>query len=213
MLALYRAGRQADALVVYQEGRATLLDERGLDPSEALQQLEKAILRHDPALDLATPAISAPPVRSVEPGRKVVSVLFCEVVAYTELGDQADPEALGRVNARCFALASAVVEGYGGNSLERFVDDEVMAVFGVPSVREDDALRAVRAAVEIRDGLPGPRRAGADKCPQRRGACRQGGERASRRRPGGGRETAQSATSRSRSPVRPWRSSRSRLCL
>lgn len=152
MLALYRAGRQADALVVYQDGRATLLDERGLNPSEALQQLEKAILRHDPALDLATAAGSAPAARSVAPGRKVVSVLFSELAAYID--EQSDPEAIGQVNARCFALASAAVERYGG-TIEQFVDDEVMAVFGVPFVRDDDALRAVRAAVEIRDGLPG----------------------------------------------------------
>ena len=152
MLALYRSGRQADALVVYQDGRATLLDERGLDPSETQQQLEKAILRHDPALDLTAAAGAAPAARSVAPGRKVVSILFCEVAAYTD--DRSDPEAIGQVNARCFALASAVVERYGG-TVERFVDDEVMAVFGVPFVREDDAFRALRAAVEIRDGLPG----------------------------------------------------------
>ena len=53
MLALYRAGRQADALAVYQDARAALVDELGLDPSQALQQLEKAILLQDPSLDLA----------------------------------------------------------------------------------------------------------------------------------------------------------------
>ena len=52
ILALYRAGRQADALAAYQDARAAFVDELGLDPSQALQQLEKAILNQDPALDL-----------------------------------------------------------------------------------------------------------------------------------------------------------------
>src|SRR5262249_51714912 len=62
MLALYRSGRQADALGVMQDTRATLRDELGLDPSHALQQLEKAILTQDPSLDLApaAPATGAP---------------------------------------------------------------------------------------------------------------------------------------------------------
>ena len=55
--------------------------------------------------------------------------------------------------SRCFELASAVVERHGG-TVERLVGGEVMALFGVPAVHEDDALRAVRAAVEIRDALP-----------------------------------------------------------
>jgi predicted ATPase/DNA-binding SARP family transcriptional activator len=58
MLALYRSGRQADALAAYREARTALLDELGLDPSGSLQQLETAILRHDPALDLAAPPSS-----------------------------------------------------------------------------------------------------------------------------------------------------------
>jgi peptide/nickel transport system substrate-binding protein len=61
MIALYRAGRQSDALAAYQDARTTLLEERGLDPNESLQQLETAILRHDPTLDLPRPAIQAPP--------------------------------------------------------------------------------------------------------------------------------------------------------
>ena len=96
MLALYRAGRQADALAAYQEGRAALVDELGLDPSETLQQLEKQILRHDPALDLAVaphvgrlrpPAPAPVPDRrgrgSAE-ARKIVTVLFCDVVVRRE---------------------------------------------------------------------------------------------------------------------------------
>jgi predicted ATPase/DNA-binding SARP family transcriptional activator len=57
MVALYRAGRQADALVAYREARSALVDELGLDPSESLQQLETAILNHDPALDPSTPPL------------------------------------------------------------------------------------------------------------------------------------------------------------
>src|SRR5262249_59235071 len=58
MLALYRSGRQADALAVYQEGRRVLVDELGLEPARALQDLEQAILRHEPDLDLPAAAES-----------------------------------------------------------------------------------------------------------------------------------------------------------
>ncbi len=70
MLTLYRAGRQADALVVYQDARARLVEELGLDPSESLQRLEKAILIHDPGLDLIPHAASVevpPPRRPAVP--------------------------------------------------------------------------------------------------------------------------------------------------
>src|SRR5262249_28592114 len=56
MLALYRSGRQADALAVYQYTRTALVEQLGLDPGESLQQLEQKILRHDPSLDLPVPA-------------------------------------------------------------------------------------------------------------------------------------------------------------
>jgi class 3 adenylate cyclase/tetratricopeptide (TPR) repeat protein len=78
-----------------------------------------------------------------------VTVLFCDVVGYTELGERLDPESLRMVMSRYFEQAVAVLERHGG-TVNRFVGDEVMAVFGVPAVREDDALRAVRAAVELR---------------------------------------------------------------
>ena len=164
ILALYRAGRQADALAAYQGARARLVDELGLDPSQALQRLEKAILVHDPSLDLTaapTPAPRrVPPSRPAEPtpaepsidARKTVTVLFCDVVAYTELGERLDPEALRHVMSRYFEQAAAVLERHGG-TVEKFVGDEVMAVFGVPAVREDDALRAVRAALELRESV------------------------------------------------------------
>src|SRR6185312_13041940 len=82
--------------------------------------------------------------------RKVVTVLFCDVTGSTALGESLDPEQLRRVMADYFAVARAAIERHGG-TVEKFIGDAVMAVFGVPTVREDDALRAVRAAVELRD--------------------------------------------------------------
>ncbi|MGZ4441043.1 MAG: adenylate/guanylate cyclase domain-containing protein, partial [Gaiellaceae bacterium] len=85
--------------------------------------------------------------------RKVVTVLFCDIVGSTELGESIDPEALRARLAGYFEEMKAIVERHGG-SVEKFIGDAVMAVFGVPQVHEDDALRAVRAAVEMRDALP-----------------------------------------------------------
>jgi class 3 adenylate cyclase len=87
--------------------------------------------------------------RSVE-GRKTVSVLFCDLVAFTQLAERLDPEALRELMSEFFARAEAVVEGLGG-VVEKFIGDEVMALFGVPVVKEDDALRAVRAALAVRE--------------------------------------------------------------
>ena len=85
--------------------------------------------------------------------RKVVTVLFCDVVGSTALGESVDPEALQSVLARYFERMKAIVELHGG-SVEKFIGDAVMAVFGVPVAHEDDALRACHAAVEMREALP-----------------------------------------------------------
>src|SRR5437773_4458941 len=90
---------------------------------------------------------------SVSAHRKVVTVLFCDVVGSTALGESVDPEALQGLLARYFERMKGIVESHGG-SVEKFIGDAVMAVFGVPVVHEDDALRACRAAVEMRDALP-----------------------------------------------------------
>jgi class 3 adenylate cyclase/tetratricopeptide (TPR) repeat protein len=84
--------------------------------------------------------------------RKVVTVLFTDVAGSTALGERLDPELLRRVMWQYFAAVQGVVERHGG-TVEKFIGDAVMAVFGVPAVREDDPLRAVRAAVEIGDAL------------------------------------------------------------
>jgi class 3 adenylate cyclase/tetratricopeptide (TPR) repeat protein len=85
--------------------------------------------------------------------RKVVTVLFCDVVGSTALGESVDPEALQSLLARYFERMKGVVELHGG-SVEKFIGDAVMAVFGVPVTHEDDALRACRAAVEMSAAFP-----------------------------------------------------------
>jgi class 3 adenylate cyclase/tetratricopeptide (TPR) repeat protein len=79
--------------------------------------------------------------------------MFCDVAGSTALGESIDPEALRGLLARYFERMKAIVERHGG-SVEKFIGDAVVAVFGVPVVHEDDALRACRAAVEMRDALP-----------------------------------------------------------
>src|SRR3954452_4835223 len=85
--------------------------------------------------------------------RKTVTVLFCDVTGSTALGESSDPEALRALLARYFERMRGIVDAHGG-TVEKFIGDAVMAVFGVPQVHEDDALRACRAAVEMRDALP-----------------------------------------------------------
>ena len=85
--------------------------------------------------------------------RKTVTVLFCDVTGSTELGERLDPEALRSLLARYFEQMKGIVERHGG-TVEKFIGDAVMAVFGVPVVHEDDALRALRAAVEMREAFP-----------------------------------------------------------
>src|SRR2546428_12707706 len=88
-------------------------------------------------------------------GRRTVTVLFADVADSTPLGERLDPESLRQVMSRWFERMSEVLERHGG-TVEKFIGDAVMAVFGIPELHEDDALRAVRAATEIRVALAGP---------------------------------------------------------
>jgi class 3 adenylate cyclase len=93
------------------------------------------------------PAVATP--REV---RKTVTVLFCDVTGSTAMGERLDPESTRRVMGRYFESMRAAIERHGG-TVEKFIGDAVMAVFGIPVVHEDDALRAVRAATDMRRAL------------------------------------------------------------
>jgi DNA-binding SARP family transcriptional activator len=164
MVALYRSGRQAEALEAYQAARRVLVDELGIEPSPALQRLEKAILVQDTSLELPDrerpAAIAQPgpsptkeePVAPPAEARKIVTVVFTDVADSTALAAELDPERLRRVMTRYFETVSEVFARHGG-SVEKFIGDAVMAVFGIPTVHEDDALRALRAVLELRDDV------------------------------------------------------------
>ena len=159
MLALYRSGRQADALAAYQQARRHLVDELGIEPGPALQRLERAILQQDPSVAADPRAVAlhavpgttddAPareqPAPSARPVRKAVTVLCAEVAAE---GRELDPEALERVSLESFKRLGHVVEHHGGTVHAR-AGGGVVAFFGIPSLHEDDALRAARAASDV----------------------------------------------------------------
>jgi class 3 adenylate cyclase/tetratricopeptide (TPR) repeat protein len=96
-------------------------------------------------------ALTEPERRPAEV-RKIVTVLFSDVTGSTALGERLDPESLRRVMSRYFDVMSAALERHGA-VVEKFIGDAIMAVFGLPLVHEDDALRAVRAAAQMRDEL------------------------------------------------------------
>jgi DNA-binding SARP family transcriptional activator len=132
MLALYRAGRQAEALEAYQAARRVLDEELGLEPSAPLRELEQAILRHDPVLESVRLEAKAASLRTV-------TVLFAGV----EDAESGNPESVGAA----FNGFRAAIERHGGAA--SVVGDAVIGVFGAPRVHEDDPLRAIRATSEL----------------------------------------------------------------
>lgn len=107
--------------------------------------------------ECATPLLDVTVHRPRET-RRTVTLLFADVSGSTALGERLDPESLRGMMNRYFALMQRAVEAHGG-TVEKFVGDAVMSVFGLPQLHEDDALRAVRAASQARDALPDETRA------------------------------------------------------
>ena len=95
----------------------------------------------------AVPTAATPPVQGVAE-RRLTSVLFADLVSYTTLSEARDTEDVRELLTQYFDVCSTVVKRYGG-TVEKFIGDAVMAVWGVPTAHEDDAERAVRAALEL----------------------------------------------------------------
>jgi class 3 adenylate cyclase/predicted ATPase len=151
ILALYRSGRQAEALRAYQGARKAL-DELGLEPSAALQELEKRILNQDEALDAPMGQPSAASSAAPRPlVRKVVTVVFAALEMTNELEE--DPEHATAFFDRVHRQAAAEIEAAGG-TVEKGIAGALLATFGVPTADDaDHAARAVGAALATRNRL------------------------------------------------------------
>jgi class 3 adenylate cyclase/DNA-binding SARP family transcriptional activator len=164
MLALYRSGRHAEALATYQTYRRQLAEALGIDPSASLKELERRMLQQDPTLDLAPasppPARAPVPVASPSPPAasggeemlKLVTVLFADVVGSTARAETLHPEDVRALMTEWFDVMAHELRAEGA-TIEKFAGDGIMAVFGVPTAREDDAVRAVRAALRMLERL------------------------------------------------------------
>jgi DNA-binding SARP family transcriptional activator len=148
MLALYRSDRQADALAVYRDLRNLFAEELGLEPAPALRELEAAILRQDPAVGMPM----APPVSAPTPVRKPVTVLCVELGVAAGAAAGLDPETLDVVLGDALAALGSALERHGGK-LAAVAGERILGVFGVPTLHEDDALRAAQAALAGRSAL------------------------------------------------------------
>ena len=171
MLALYRSGRQADALESYRVFRTLLDEELGLEPAAELRNLEQAILRQDVSLAPATslppqtppsepteaaattaPAIDAP--RAIEDERRPVTVLFADIVGSTALGEKLEPDEAKVLVGECVTMMSRAVDEYGG-MVQAYQGDGICAYFGVPAAHEDDPERAARTGLRILEVVQG----------------------------------------------------------
>jgi DNA-binding SARP family transcriptional activator/class 3 adenylate cyclase len=182
LLALYRSGRQAEALGAYQQTRETLADELGIDPSRQLQELQRAILVQDPALDWVSPAGLPEPVNLTVPAAAAIVpvsattpepaseafleppspdqpvevrrtvTVLCLGISATRHGEELDPEPLRDLETGYLPELRAVLERHGG-TIQGLRGQAPTAIFGYPLLHENDPLRAVRAAAEAREAV------------------------------------------------------------
>jgi DNA-binding SARP family transcriptional activator/tetratricopeptide (TPR) repeat protein len=159
MLALYRSGRQADALEAFQAARTALVDELGLEPGRELRDLHQRILNQDVDLDAAAAPAEVsekttrkeehePAVTATRETRKMVTVLCAAIEAAGAGEARLDPEALRHMVGRVTDEIRSAVGRYEGTVVSE-AGDAVTGIFGIPTAHEDDAVRAIRAAAEI----------------------------------------------------------------
>jgi len=146
MLALYRSGRQAEALAAYRDARSVYVEELGIEPTRRLQEMEQRILRQDPSLDPPAPtwsgrAPSAPPAGE----RKLATIL----VATLDTCAERDPERSSALLERFRDTAADEIDCCGGQ-VEAFGGDTLTIAFGVPVAQEDHVPRALHAALSLR---------------------------------------------------------------
>ena len=148
IVALYRSGRQADALEAYARARRAFVDELGTEPSRPLQELQRAVLNRDPVLE-APAGVERPPVRLPRAEeRRTVSVLAADVTP-EDLPD--DPEARRALLRERSVVAAELLEAHGA-TVQSLGSGRLLGVFGVPAARDEDVLQAARAAVALRSG-------------------------------------------------------------
>ncbi len=143
MLALYRTGRQADALAVYRDAHRVLVEGLGIEPSPELRELESAILRQ--AVPEPAPARERAPVATDT--RRWVTCVFSQLTGLDDAGSL-DPESLRAVVKRFHDAGRAVCASYDASIIE-LRNDALLAVLGIPAAHEDDAQRALRAAEDL----------------------------------------------------------------
>ncbi|MDH2428413.1 BTAD domain-containing putative transcriptional regulator [Sphaerisporangium sp. TRM90804] len=198
ILALYRSGRQVDALGVYARARSTLVERLGLEPGRSLQTLQHSILVHDPALvspDLPGRAVvsaaatapgqaqgdrdAPPPETAATAERTNLSVIMVRT-RFGEEGEGADPEGIDDTLDSIEATIRSEADRFGGTVVAS-VGAESLVVFGASGWHDEDAAQAVRTAVAIRDRLDRSARPAGGRAPAIHLAAATGQARVMRR--------------------------------